>query len=253
MLGEGFLQALCYREERNGASASMGHKLETTQTDIQQRGLDQGVREHRYHGLRLAAPDATSLSISGCLSDLTLCSGPCSLLQHYPDLQVADSVVISHNPLKTNAPQQDLFTQSEQNHLLCESVPSLSSDQGYLVMGDDANTSLGMPASQLEPMSNSLLNGLLEKKLDEVYVQHLTDNLARCNSQLENSLLHGLVPPLQPNERQQGEHSLESNLDEGPGGECGKKFGYLSNLNLAPCSSNFSTPVLRISEDVHPK
>nr|XP_057919936.1 uncharacterized protein si:dkey-237j10.2 [Doryrhamphus excisus] len=266
MLGESFLRLLCYQEEKNGASDSMGHTLETslvtTQTHIQQTDADQQERELRhFHGVR---EEASGLSIPGCSSvhtpetDMTLCSGPCSLLDHYPDLQVVDSGLISRNTLRASTLQQDLFTdltrseRAEQKQLLSMSIPSVS-DQGYLVMGGgDANTSMGVPASQLEPMSNSLLNGLLEKQLDEVYLQHLTDNLARCHSHLGNSLLHGLVPPLQPSEHQQGSDSLESNLEEAPG-ERGKKLHCLSNLNLAPFSSNFSTPVLRISEDVHPQ
>ncbi|XP_054648901.1 uncharacterized protein si:dkey-237j10.2 [Dunckerocampus dactyliophorus] len=262
MLGESFLRVLCYKEEKK--CASMGHTLETslvtTQTDIQQRDADQQEWVKR-HGVREAA---SGLSIPGCSSvhtpetDMTLCSGPCSLLDHYPDLQVVDSGLISHNTLRTSTLQQDLFTfvtpseHAEHKQLLCMSSSSLP-DQGYLVMSDAANTSLGVPASQLEPMSNSLLNGLLEKQLEEVYLQHLTDNLARCNSHLGNSLLHGLVPPLQPSDHQQDCDLLESNMEEAPGGERGKKLNYLSNLNLAPCSSNFSTPVLRISENVHPQ
>ncbi|XP_077388132.1 uncharacterized protein LOC144025713 [Festucalex cinctus] len=274
MLGEGFLSLLRYKEDyKKDASVSMGHKLQasslTPQTDIQQRGLDQEDPGSRLsHGLRAAPPSAAGLSIPRSSpvhtleSDLTLFSGACSLLDHYPDLHVADSGLISSNPLRTSATQQDLYTEScaltrsesaeQQRQLLHEPLLSLP-DQGYLVMGDGGNTSLGLPASQLEPMSNSLLNGLLEKKLDEVYLQHLTDNLARCNSNLGNSLLHGLVPPLQPNNLQRGPDSLETSLEKGPGGEGGKKISHLTTANLAPCSSNFSTPILRISEDVHPQ
>ncbi|XP_061542240.1 uncharacterized protein si:dkey-237j10.2 [Phycodurus eques] len=271
MLGEGFLRVLLYKEDKKVTSDSMGHKLQTSssipQTDLQQRGLDQDETDYRLSNkLRKVPPAATGLSIPRCSPaqtlemDLTLCSGPCSLLEHYPDLQVADSGPISYNP-KTSATQQDLYAHScaltlseraEQQQLLHEPLLSLP-DQGYLVMGDGVNTSLGLPTSQLEPMSNSLLNGLLEKKLDEVYLQHLTDNLARCNSNLGNSLLHGLVPPLQPNNLQQDPDSLESSLEKGPGGERGKKISQLTTPNLAPCSSNFSTPILRISEDVHPE
>lgn len=110
------------------------------------------------------------------------------------------------------------------------------------------NTSLDLPGSGLEPMSNSVLNGLLEKQLDEVYLQHLTDNLARCSSHLGNSLLHGLVPPLKPSSHPKGPDSLEVSLQKRSVGESGKKISYLSTQNLVPCSSNFSSPVLRISE-----
>ncbi|XP_019739422.1 uncharacterized protein LOC109524188 [Hippocampus comes] len=272
MLGEGFLSLLRYKEDNNDAFVSMGSKLQTSsitpQKDLQERGLDQEDPDSRVcHGLRVVPPAATGLSIPRCSpvqtleTEPTLCLGDCSLLEHYPDLQVADSGLISFNPFRTSATQQELYTQSyafaesecaEQQQLLQAPLLSLP-DQGYLVMGDGTSTSLGLPTSQSEPMSDSLLNGLLEKKLDEVYLQHLTDNLARCNSTLGNSLLHGLVPPLQPNKRQHGPDSLESSLEKGPGGESGKKISHLTTPNLAPCSSNFSTPVLRISEDVHPQ
>ncbi|XP_049591891.1 uncharacterized protein si:dkey-237j10.2 [Syngnathus scovelli] len=252
MLAEGFLSALHFKEDNDDvAFVSMGHKFQkssmTLQTDLQQ-GL-----EHEDPGFRLSHEvRATGLSIPRCSpvetleTDLTLCTGACSLLEHYPDLQVADAGLISCNALGNSSIHQDLYTESynltraEQQRLL--SLP----DQGYLVMGG-----LDLPAS--EPMSDSLLNGLLEKKLDEVYLQHLTDNLARCNSILDNSLLHGLVPPLQPNNQQHGSDSLESCLEKGPDGENGKKISYLTTINLPPCSSNFSTPILRISEDVHPQ
>ncbi|XP_077434442.1 uncharacterized protein LOC144059325 [Vanacampus margaritifer] len=269
MLGEGFLSLLHYKEDyKKDAAVSMGHKLQTSsmapQTDIQQRGLDQEDPGFRLsQGLRAAPLAVAGLSIprsptvQTLETDPTLYSGACSLLEHYPDLQVADSGFISSNPLRTSATQQDLYTEScsltrsesaEQQQLLHQPLLSLP-DQGHLVICDDGNTSLGLPASQLEPMSNSLLNGLLEKKLDEVYLQHLTDNLARCNSNLGNSLLHDLVPPLQPNNLQHGPDSLESSLEKGPGGEGGKKISQLNTQNLAPCSSNFSTPIFRISED----
>lgn len=58
-------------------------------------------------------------------------------------------------------------------------------------MGASVNISVDVP----ELRTNSVLNGMLERKLEEVYLQHLTDNLARCDSDLRNSLLHGLVAP----------------------------------------------------------
>ncbi|XP_061691192.1 uncharacterized protein si:dkey-237j10.2 [Syngnathoides biaculeatus] len=266
MLGEGFLTVLTYKEEVT--SDSMGDKLHTRssspQTDLQQRGVDLEKTGCTLSNGSCEVPAAPpGLFISRCSPaqtlemDLTLGSGPCSLLEHYPDLQVADSGPISYNPSRPTATLQDLYTHScaltlseraEQQQFLHEHLLSLP-DQGYLVMGDSVNTSLGLHTSQLEPMSNSLLNGLLEKKLDEVYLQHLTDNLARCSSNLGNSLLHGLVSPLQANNLQQDSDSLESSLEKGPGGERGKKISQVTTPNLAPCSSNFSTPILRISED----
>ncbi|XP_077589342.1 uncharacterized protein LOC144207613 [Stigmatopora nigra] len=245
MLGEGFLVVFHYEEEKKNPSTS------TVKENLQNKGSNQEQEESR-HGLQVI-PQATTqvLSIPVCPpvqtleTDPTISSGLCSLLEDYPDLYGADPGLISYDPLRTVSDQVDIYTQS------CGSSTSLP-DQGYFVMGDRVNASLGLPTTQLEPMSNSLLNGLLEKKIDEVYLQHFTDNLARCNSKMGNSILHGLVAPMQPNNVQQGPDSLDSSLVRGPGGECGKRISHVTNPSKTPCSSNFSTPVLRISEDVHP-
>lgn len=202
-----------------------------------------------------------SPSNSGCSPVLTTelnfedFSERCSLLEQYPDLQVVDSGHVAHNPLRDNITlhkfASEVWSQPEwPSQLQSQSEPiSQLPDQGYLAMGPSVNNiSLDLPGSGLEPMSNSLLNGLLDKQLDEVYMQHLTDNLARCNSHLGNSLLHGLVPPPQPSGLLRRTVSLEASLVETSGGESGKEISYLSTHNLVPCSSYFSSPVLRISE-----
>lgn len=164
-------------------------------------------------------------------------------------MQVADT----HNQLRANIGQHDFVSDlsyqlpQQDPHTQGQPLTSIP-DQGYLAMGASVNISLDLPGSGLEPMSNSVLNGLLDKQLEEVYMQHLTDNLARCNSHLGNSLLHGLVPPPQPSSQLQGPDSLEAGLEEGSGGDSGKKISYLNTHNFVPCSSNFSSPVLRISE-----
>lgn len=171
-------------------------------------------------------------------------------MEQYPDLQVAHSGRISQRESITQqvflseicSPHDGLPQQKPQSEPV-----SLTPDQGYLAMGATVNISLDLPGPTLEPMSNSVLNCLLDKQLDEVYMQHLTDNLARCNSHLGNSLLHGLVPPPQPSSQLQGPYSLEAGLEEASG-EDNDKIRYLSTENLVPCSSNFSSPVLRISE-----
>lgn len=196
------------------------------------------------------------VTIPGCEPALTPhpdfahCLGNCSLLEHYPDLQVVQSGHISQMESITQhvfmseicSPHDGLSQQKPQSE-----PASLIPDQGYLAMGATVNISLDLPGPTLEPMSNSVLNCLLDKQLDEVYMQHLTDNLARCNSHLGNSLLHGLVPPPQPSSQLQGPYSLEASLEEASG-EDTDKTSYLSTQNLVPCSSNFSSPVLRISE-----
>lgn len=198
------------------------------------------------------------LSIPRCSPDNAVhhvCIEDCSLLEQYPDLQVADSGRrISHTMLRTTVSQHSDHTYPPAPEVCLhpaplhgpQGEPVLSiPDQGYLVMGASENVSLDLPGSVLEPMSNSVLNGLLEKQLEEVYMQHLTDNLARCNSHLGNSLLHGLVPPPQGSDSPEAglEHELE---------QSGNKISYLSTQNIAPCSSNFSSPVLRISEPDNP-
>lgn len=173
---------------------------------------------------------------------------------------MADSGRISNNPVRALITQQGLYTPASELQLpdwKIQRQPQddpvvLIPDQGYLVMGGSVNISLDLPGSGLEPMSNSVLNGLLEKQLEEVYMQHLTDNLARCNSHLGNSLLHGLVPPPQPSSQPRGPDSLEANLEEVSREHSRKTISYLSTQNLVPCSSNFSSPVLRISEADNP-
>lgn len=177
-------------------------------------------------------------------------ASPCSLLQKYPDLQMTGSEQTPPSPLREPGPgggQPDRSAQLQPQ----DSPASLVPDQGYLAMGASMNISLDLPGEEPgpEPMTNSLLNGLLDKQLDEVYMLLLNDNLARCNSHLGDSLLHGLVPPPQPSCRPQGTHlSLDPSLG-GPAGEGGStEVSYLSTHNPVPCSSHFSTPVLRISE-----
>lgn len=125
---------------------------------------------------------------------------------------------------------------------------SVRTDQGYLAMGASLSADLDLADSQLEPMSNSVLNGLLDKQLDEVYMQLLTDNLARCDSRLGHSMLRGLVPPPQPSAGPEGPDSLEPSV-----AQSGRTISYLHTHNLGPCSSNFSSPVLRISEPDPPQ
>lgn len=125
---------------------------------------------------------------------------------------------------------------------------SVGTDQGYLAMGASLSADSELSGSRLEPMSNSVLNGLLDKQLDEVYMQLLTDNLARCDSQLGHSLLRGLGPPPQPSSQLHGPASMEASLAEASRAESGRRISYLNTHHLGPCSSNFSSPVLRISE-----
>ncbi|XP_008283174.1 uncharacterized protein LOC103359557 [Stegastes partitus] len=274
MLAEGFLRVLRYREERKFASTykqknrqKTPHYSDSTLTDSTDR-----QRLSAQTGPNPEELDSTDaqllhgsvgLSIPGSSPANTLhavCIEDCSLLEQYPDLQVADSGRISQNPLRNTLIQHDPYIHCPIPDIYPEPAAlqeppgdagSSIPDQGYLVMGASVNISLDLPGSGLEPMSNSVLNGLLEKQLEEVYMQHLTDNLARCNSHLGNSLLHGLVPPPQPGRPPRGPDSLEASL-EASSEDNRNKISYLSTQNLVPCSSNFSSPVLRISESDNP-
>ncbi|KAM9741022.1 uncharacterized protein ACNS7B_012268 [Menidia menidia] len=285
MLAEGFLRLLCYREERRFAAASKRKGWQTSahcsdaldcvppdsSSAIQQiNSAEAGNQEVQepgpIQGLR-AGPQAAGLLIPGCSPDTAhppVCIEDCSLLAQYPDLQVADSGRISQNQLRSTVSPSDFPVQPpasglrslpESQHGAPADAALSIPDQGYFAMGGSAHISLDLPGSGLEPMSNSVLNGILEKQLEEVYMQHLTDNLARCNSHLEHSLLRGLVPPPQPGCHSQGPNSLEGCLVGETGGATSGKISYLSTHNLAPCSSNFSSPILRISEfeDPHPQ
>lgn len=230
------------------------------QSDFWYSGPNQEeLRPTQTQGHKVLSRAVVGLSIPGSSpilhldADRSLGLDNCSFLQQYPDLQVGDSGWISHSPPGVTVHPHNFAAQHHHPGCAAQHDPqgaasSPMPDQGYLVMGASVNISLDLPGSGLEPMSNSVLNGLLEKQLEEVYLQHLTDNLARCNSHLGNSLLHGLVPPPQPGRPQQGPDSLEAGLDDGPAGESTQKISYLNTHNLVPCSSNFSSPVLRISE-----
>ncbi|TMS17828.1 hypothetical protein E3U43_001897 [Larimichthys crocea] len=280
MLAEGFLRVLRYREERKFASAAKLKSSQTRahctapsncvtsdtnsagqQTDPPEAGPNQEELDpNQFQGLRVMPHGPVGLSIPGYPPGLTLdpdiavCLDDCSLLEQYPDLQVADSGRIPHNPLRHIIDQQDFVSEvsnkpewAVQQEPQGETLTSIP-DQGYLVMGASVNISMDLPDSGLGPMSNSVLNGLLDKQLEEVYMLHLTDNLARCHSHLGNSLLHGLVPPPQPSSQEQGPDSLDACLEESSRADSSKKISYLSTQNLVQCSSNFSSPVLRISE-----
>ncbi|XP_072288485.1 uncharacterized protein [Eucyclogobius newberryi] len=165
----------------------------------------------------------------------------CSLLALYPDLQVADSGPIPA-AAKSASPQPLISPPVNIPVHHPDQDQDLDQDQGYLVMGDNVNVSVDVP----ELRTNSVLNGMLEKKLEEVYLQHLTENLARCHSNLGNSILHGLVPPPQPNGRGLEDSLMVSVEEASTSSE--RTISYLHTRNAGPCSSNFSSPVLRISE-----
>ncbi|XP_028316189.1 uncharacterized protein LOC114471542 [Gouania willdenowi] len=263
MLAEGFLRQLCFREERKFVSTSSSENRQTTNcridldaTDLRRNSFGLGVKQKdlkspEVHGPWVVPQHPAALSVPGCPPTLAhnLVSVHCSLLDQYPDLQVADSAHMPNHLLKSSELEFNTYSCFSEGQQEPQADSALSfPDQGYLAMGASANSSLELGRG-LEPMSNSVLNGLLEKQLEEVYMQHLTDNLARCHSCLENSLLRGLVPPLQPRSRRPEADSLEASLERGME-DRGHKKSYPSTQNFFPCSSNFSSPMLRISEAV---
>lgn len=274
MLAEGFLRLLQFREERKFAAAA---NLKASHRGVQFADPPSGESCSSTSSSRLTDPvqtgpigeqsdslqglSATSVSIPGCPHLLPLnpdfnnLLDDCSLLQQYPDLQVAESGRIMHIPqprasFASDSIASEGFSQPERSGMLGQPLDqntSVRTDQGYLAMGASLSVDSEIAGSQLEPMSNSVLNGLLDKQLDEVYMQLLTDNLARCNSQMGHSLLRGLVPP-QPSSQLKGPDSIEASLAEASRAESSKRISYLNTHNMGPCSSNFSSPALRISE-----
>uniref|UniRef100_A0AAV2ML83 Sodium/hydrogen exchanger n=1 Tax=Knipowitschia caucasica TaxID=637954 RepID=A0AAV2ML83_KNICA len=210
MLGEGFLRVLNYRDDDTTVDKkSKSNRTEEVGLDKSRSGrnITTQLNDQSSTGLQRVAP-VPNQSPSGLLipgRPMNLSPDPllvdCSLLVHYPDLQVADSGPIpaahSNSPLPLISPPITVPVQSV--------PPNSDPEQGYLAMGSSVNISLDVP----ELRTNSVLNGILEKKLEEVYLQHLTENLARCHSNFGNSLLHGLVPPPQPNSQ-----GLEDSVEE---------------------------------------
>lgn len=109
-------------------------------------------------------------------------------------------------------------------------VHPLSHDDGYLVM--DSSIMLNG-----EPPTNSMLNGYLDKKLQEVYSQYLQERLTCLGSSPGCSLL----PPFHQTSLIQLSQPL--NMDSSLEPETRQCQGAVSQR----ASSNFSSPVLRIS------
>ncbi|XP_059919617.1 uncharacterized protein si:dkey-237j10.2 [Gadus macrocephalus] len=184
------------------------------------------IRQYPDLRLRQESDEATSPNSStSCHCPSTSVSGrplqslPCTPSFQGPDRQPGTPVPDTTHPLK----------------------PGTSNpDEGYLEM--TGNRDLEFSLLGLEPLSNSLLNGLLEKHLDELYREHFTDSLARCNSQLGHSLLRGLVPLPQPSGQAQASDFMGASLQGVVSREGGFRISYLNT------TSHFSSPVLRISD-----
>lgn len=165
-----------------------------------------------------------------------------SFYKAYPDLQLAGGTV---GPLNPTPQSQGPLLNSEDLGSLEDSeepgklVKDLSqADEGYLVI--DSIRSL-----EKERLTNSMLNGFLEKQLMEVYRQHMQDSLARCGpSSLSASVVPGICSNLSRNITAQG-NELHSSQNQ-------SSIRYLSTCS-APPTSHFSTPLLRISYQQDPE
>ncbi|KAK1167430.1 hypothetical protein AOXY_G12198 [Acipenser oxyrinchus oxyrinchus] len=117
-----------------------------------------------------------------------------SICKNYPDLQIRGDHVgnvssvgsglaireyeyeTCSGPLLQSGDLEDLeLEQSTPNHQEDELYREEPSDEGYLAL--DRSITL-----QQEPLSNSMLNSYLEKKVLEVYKQYLEDSLTKCAS-----------------------------------------------------------------------
>ncbi|KAG9271921.1 hypothetical protein AMEX_G12859 [Astyanax mexicanus] len=133
-----------------------------------------------------------------------------------------------------SAPQQLRFI-PEQTHL---------PDNGYLVM--DSSIMLNG-----EPPTNSMINGYLDRKLQEVYSQYLQERLTCPGSSPGYSLLPLLPQPSLPPLSQQNypDSSLDPETRPSQVPPLTTSQGNLSQR----ASSNFSSPVLRISNAEQPR
>ncbi|XP_062332421.1 uncharacterized protein si:dkey-237j10.2 [Osmerus eperlanus] len=283
MLGEGFLRTLPFRVEKQNARTT-GAYTHTTATHTHSNSCFNGTMLDanpltlsagtglwlelpgltQSLGLTVKPQAATALFIPPCLTVAPPSSQPSiswdssSLLQQYPDLRLGLNRGMhdaSNSPEGYPDPGHGVLLQASGCPLHLHEPENLESqgdravaetDQGYLAMGDSVVQSLELPGAGREPLSNSLLNGMLEKQLDEVYLQHLTDSLAHCSSVPGCSLLQGLVPPPQPDRQPQGPDSLAVALQ---GEERGQQSSVISYMSAH--DTNFSSPVLRISDTGH--
>ncbi|KAL7863442.1 hypothetical protein SRHO_G00124260 [Serrasalmus rhombeus] len=118
-------------------------------------------------------------------------------------------------------------------------------DDGYLVM--DSSIMLNG-----EPPTNSMINGYLDRKLQEVYSQYLQERLACPGSSPGCSLLPLLPQPSLPQLSQQA--YLDSSLDiEARPNQMTHNVTTSQGHHSQRVSSAFSSPVLRISNVEQPK
>lgn len=202
-------------------------------------------------GARLTSLPSMALPIP-CNSDEDVCGLECysslycpSFYKAYPDLQLAGGTVgplnptpQSHSPL-LNSDDLGFLEASEEPRELAED--HIEADEGYLVI--ENMRSLGKE----QRLTNSMLNGILETQLMEVYRQHMQDNLARCSSSsLSASVVPGICGNLSTSDRDTTAQGNELHSSQSR-----NSIRYLCTCS-APPTSHFSTPVLRISYQQEP-
>ncbi|XP_046298577.1 TLR adapter interacting with SLC15A4 on the lysosome-like isoform X2 [Marmota monax] len=146
-----------------------------------------------------------------------------SICQNYPDLQIGVDIPLGHSPIIE---------------------PLEKTPTSKLLNGDEIREKSMLFHKQ--PLSNSMLNSYMEKKVDELYKQFLEENLTRCRS-ITNLIASNL---LMNNINQISlQISQEQNIEASKAREALLHSLTLCNLrNISHGnSSEFSTPNLQIS------
>ncbi|XP_076847167.1 uncharacterized protein LOC143492646 [Brachyhypopomus gauderio] len=201
-------------------------------------------------GTRLISVPSMALTIPSCIVEdhmgLQLYQSWCpSFCKAYPDLQLAGGTLGPYPPLSPQCLSPLLLSQDmgslealEEPGQRVEAEPK--PDEVYLEVE-------GMQSPGWEQrLTSSMLNGYLETQLLEVYRQHMQDSLARGSS-----LSSGAVPPLVPTNSSMPDGQAGPQGDGQESGSAHNSVRYLSTCS-APCTSHFSSPVLRISYPQEP-
>ncbi|XP_062845035.1 uncharacterized protein si:dkey-237j10.2 [Trichomycterus rosablanca] len=260
MLGEGFLHVLNYTEGHTPLSTQKTQSHTefnvTPHRTVRSPQTPRAQQVKHFEGLEKPRPRLTSvpsvaLAIPSCSAedhwsvDLYESGYFPSLYQAYPDLQLAGGTLAPRFSLNPNH-----FTPQDGPLLISQDLGSLEAleepeeqanvpneaDEGYLVI-----ESVKSPGREPR-LTNSMLNGFLETQLMEVYRQHMQDNLARCSlSSITANVVPHICAKLSASDRNADSwgEGLNSTTTQ-------SSVRYLSTCS-APTTSNFSSPVLRIS------
>ncbi|XP_072519704.1 uncharacterized protein [Salminus brasiliensis] len=260
MLGESFIHLLKYRQEDSLSPGVTRASLTSSTDSVHGPGSYSQVQETPASDKPALSDVTYEVKQSGSQDphpspDLYFCKTYVNLSQSLPtsnalndspDMQLkgiseSQKNLLSMKPqewhtsdMDESAPQQLRFI-PEQAH-----IP----DNGYLVM--DSSIMLNG-----EPPTNSMINGYLDRKLQEVYSQYLQERLACPGSSPGCSLFPLLRQPSLPQLSEQAymDSSLDPEARPNQVPPLATSQGHLSQR----ASSNFSSPVLRISNAEQPK